>query len=57
MKKNEVGWGGVRVCVGGGAKQNKTGRKMGERKVEMSEIRRRSRADKNRGEEKRRERR
>lgn len=46
--------GAGRGRVAGGAKQNKTGRKVGERKVEMSEIRWQSRADKNRSEEKRR---
>lgn len=41
-------WGGAGV-----PKQNKTGRKVGESKVEMIEIRRRCAADKNRGEERR----
>lgn len=54
---NEEKCGGVGPGGVGGPKQSKRGRKVGERKVEMSEIRRRSRADKNRGEEKRRERR
>lgn len=43
--------GGRHWC--GGPKQNKTGRKVGESKVEMIEIRRRCAADKRSGEERR----